>query len=142
MIPSEDEKLVGEDRRPTSRWYEWLLDNDAWAPYTVSVSAGSGTFTTVTAVGRYKKRGRQVFINLRITITTVGTASGTVNASLPVVAGPIVQCLSGKETANNVSVHGEIAAGGSTLLILKYDGTTVAASSRVVVVTGVYEAAK
>lgn len=142
ITPSAEEQLVGENRRPTTRWYEWLLDNDAWMPYVVSVSSGTGTFTTVSAVGRYKKRGRQIFINIVVTITTVGTAASYVRASLPVISGPVAQCISGKETATDFSVNGEIAAGASNIDIFKYDGTTIAASSRVVVLTGVYEAAK
>lgn len=58
----------------------------AWTSYTPTVTASSGTFTTVSATGKYKKIGRVVHYNIKITITTVGTAAGVVYATLPFTA--------------------------------------------------------
>lgn len=59
----------------------------AWSTYTPTITAQSGTFTSITSItGRYKQIGKTVHVNLSFTITTVGTASGYVIASLPVAA--------------------------------------------------------
>jgi hypothetical protein len=60
------------------------LDNNAWSTYTPTVTAGSGTPTTVTATGRYKQIGKTVIVEMDITITAIGTAAGSLLATLPV----------------------------------------------------------
>lgn len=62
------------------------IDNLAWTTYTPTVTAQTGTPTTTTATGRYKQIGKTLFLNVLVTITTVGTATGAVNASLPFTA--------------------------------------------------------
>lgn len=60
--------------------------NDAWTAYTPTVSASSGTATSAAATGRYKQIGKTVHVQAIVTVTTVGTAAGDVNATLPVSA--------------------------------------------------------
>jgi len=63
----------------------------AWTSYTPSLSPDGGTLGSANATGRYKKIGKTVFIQLNIHITTVGTATGFLNATLPFnTAGPCV----------------------------------------------------
>jgi hypothetical protein len=52
------------------------LDDYEEGTFTPAVSAASGSYTTVTATGKYVKVGRLVTIRMRVTITTNGTASG------------------------------------------------------------------
>ena len=54
-----------------------------WVPYTPTITAGAGTFTTVSAVGSYMIMGRITFINVVVTVTAVGTASGQILVSYP-----------------------------------------------------------
>lgn len=49
-------------------WYE----EGTWTP---TVTAASGTITTVTAAGNYTRIGRQVTVNINIVITTNGTGA-------------------------------------------------------------------
>lgn len=141
-LPNNDEPIIDGKALATTRWYEFFADKDAYTPYTPTITAGSGTFTTVSATGRYKKRGRTVWIEITVTITTVGTAAGAVIATLPVIAGNGAYVLAGRETAAvNTALTGLIAAAGSTVSILEYDGTTIAASSRTLVISGSYESA-
>ena len=49
-------------------WYE----EGTWTP---TVTAASGTITTVTAAGNYTRVGRQVTVNMNIVITTNGTGA-------------------------------------------------------------------
>ena len=58
-------------------------DNAAWTSWTPTITANSGTFTTVSSFGTYKRIGKVCFVRQTITITTNGTAAGTVNSTLP-----------------------------------------------------------
>ena len=55
-----------------------------YTTFTPTVTAGSGTFTTVSATSRYMLVGKMCHWYGRVTITTVGTASGGVVLTLPV----------------------------------------------------------
>lgn len=115
----------------------------SWATYTPTVTANSGTFTSVSATGRYKQIGKTVFVQIKVVDTTNGTAAGFVIATLPVA--PVLNssfALSGFEGVSGFSVAGNIStAGGGVVNIFKYDGTFPLASADSVWVSGVYEAA-
>jgi hypothetical protein len=68
-----------------SAW-DILSDMGAWTTWTPTITAGSGTFTTVSGTGRYNQMGKTVNGNYTITITTNGTAAGDVRFTLPVTA--------------------------------------------------------
>lgn len=113
----------------------------AWAAYTPAVTAGSGTFTTVSATGRYKQLGKTVFVQIKVIDTTNGSAAGFVIAALPVV--PVLNnsfalCgfyQSGVMVAGNIST-----AGGGVANIFKYDGTfPMSGGGDTLWVSGVYE---
>lgn len=140
-IPVPEEPLVLPNGRVTDRWYPFLQDRDAYKPYTPTVTASSGTFTAVSAAGHHKKKGRTVFFNVVVTITTVGTASGSVLVPLPFTSAAHAQVLSGREIQGGNAINGYIAASDTTLQILRYDASTAAASSRTLVISGSYESA-
>lgn len=52
-----------------------ITDQGAWAPYTPTLTASSGTITSGSATGRYLTVCKTTFISLDITITTAGTAA-------------------------------------------------------------------
>jgi hypothetical protein len=58
----------------------------AWTAYTPTVTASSGTPTTVSASGKYMRIGKTVTVSVTITITNKGTASGVFYYSLPFAA--------------------------------------------------------
>lgn len=66
--------------------------------FTPTITAGSGTFTTVSAVGSFMVAGRTFFADIVITITTNGTAAVSVYATLP-VTGVNSQVGAGRENA-------------------------------------------
>ncbi len=112
----------------------------AWTTYTPTVTANVGTFTTVSATGRYKTIGKTVFIELDITITTNGTAAGYVQATLPVSQASFDYFLVGRE----YNVTGFILFGivsGNSMLIGNYDNTYPGGTGRRLKLSGVYEAA-
>lgn len=58
-------------------------ENSAWTAYTPTVTSGTGTFTSVTAGGAWKRIGTVIFVRASITITTNGTAGGDIKITLP-----------------------------------------------------------
>lgn len=59
----------------------------AWTSYTPTVTAASGTFTSVSATAQWTRVGRMIHVNAAIVITTNGTAAGSVRFTLPVLSG-------------------------------------------------------
>lgn len=114
----------------------------AWAAHTPTVTSVSGTITTVSATGKYTQIGKNVVVDMAITITTNGTGAGAVLATLPVVGASATRIL-GFGRANVVSGKQLHARGNSTsqVGIYNYDGTYPGANTEVLLVTMVYEAA-
>ena len=116
----------------------------AWTSYTPTITAGSGTFTTVSAAGFYKIIGKTVLLRTAITITTVGTASGSLIMTFPggvTTAATVGQFLGGTDAVNLKSVGGQSAAGSTTSSIRFYDGTSCIAAGAVMLMTGTIEMA-
>jgi hypothetical protein len=117
------------------------VDTSGWSSYTPSISAASGTFTSVSASGKYKQIGKTTFVHMAITITTNGTAAGHIIASTPsscnLTHGGVfygrADVVSGK------MLQGIIGAGLSAVNITNYDNTYPGASGETIVVQGTYE---
>ncbi len=115
------------------------LDNTAFTSYTPAITAGSGTFTTVSGAGRYKQIGKIVFVIITITITTNGSAATDVISTLPVAPTGIINFC-----GRAVSVSGKMLQGtalSASVAILNYDGSYPGASGETLNVSGFYEAA-
>ena len=65
------------------------VDQTAWTTYTPSVTAGAGTFGSVSATGRYKQIGKTVFVSIDVTITTNGTANNYFIVTAPTASANI-----------------------------------------------------
>lgn len=114
----------------------------AWTAYTPTVTAGSGSFTTVSATGRYKQIGKTVFASISVSITDLGTAGFSVNATLPVTAISRGFVAGGRENAvAAVILTGYIDGTQTKVAIQKYDGTFVGGNGYVLQVAIAYEAA-
>lgn len=116
-----------------------LLNDYEEGTFTPTVTASSGTFTTVSATGAYTKIGRVVNFSIEITITTVGTASGAVIATLPFTPA-VANCASmGRErNVTGYSLQGTISSGSANMTIQKYDNSSIITSSAILVMTGAY----
>lgn len=111
----------------------------AWTAYTPTLSAGAGTFTSATVSARYKTLGKTVFYEVQIVITTNGTASSFIQATLAI--NPVT---ASAYTASGFRSDGALVAGNfaaSTINIFKYDGTYPGADGRTITVSGIYESA-
>ncbi len=116
----------------------------AWTAYTPTITAGTGTFTSVSATGRYLAVGKVIFFQIAITITTNNTAATYVLATLPATAVTgIVSPVAGRENALTAKMLQGVIGGVSTttVAIQNYDGTYPGANGAILDISGCYEAA-
>ena len=58
----------------------------AWTAYTPTVTAGTGSLTTVSATGYYYATGKLCIVRAHINLTNNGTGSGVLNCTMPFTA--------------------------------------------------------
>lgn len=112
-----------------------------WTVYTPTVTAQTGTFTTVSATGRFKQIGKSVQFRVTVTITTNGTAADSVRVTLPSTA----------QAANATFGVGRESSTGTLLQwfnvsttlaqITSNTGVYAGGNGRTLDISGVYEAA-
>jgi hypothetical protein len=113
----------------------------AWTTWTPTATPQTGAFTTVATSGAYLAIGKLVHFSLTVSITTAGTASGTISVSLPIgtakrSAAVFVQDFGATGTVG----FGRIQPNASAIVsILKYDNSTYIGSGNSLVMTGIYE---
>jgi len=104
-----------------------VWNNAAWTSYTPTVTATGGTFTTVSASGKWTRVGKLCVTQFRVTITNNGTASGQVLVTAPFTSSNSFAtnfCGAGRETAAvGFTTTPRIANNDSTFYITKVDGT-------------------
>jgi hypothetical protein len=116
--------------------------NESWTSYTPSVAAVSGTITTLgTVSGRYQKIGKQLFIEMAIAITTNGTASVAVTASLPSgLTSASDQVLVGRENSvTGNQLQGVVLSASNSVSITRYDNAYPGGNGYRLLLTGVIE---
>lgn len=114
-----------------------------WTAWTPTVSASSGSFSSLTAVARYARHGKTVVWFAKFTINTVGTASVYLQFTLPVnaVTQPIALG-SGRVLAGSVSNSVQVfALTAGVARVSKYDDSTVIGTGNVIDLFGTYESA-
>jgi len=120
------------------------LDNNAWSTWVPTVSAQSGTFTTLgTVTARYKQLGKTIFFYISIPITTNGTAAGYVQATLPSAAANTAnQSAVGRENSlTGKSLGARIVVNTANLQFTFYDATYPGADGANIAGSGQYEIA-
>ena len=100
-----------------------------WKNFSTSIAPQGGAFTAGIDVARYRQDGKTVYVHVDATISSGGTASGYIAIPMP-VASRRDSAGSGWSTSGNALQARVI---GSELRLLKYDGTTAAVASSVVV---------
>jgi hypothetical protein len=117
------------------------LNNVAWTAYTPVITAEAGTITTSSASGRYSTIGKSVFFSMVITITTSGTGTGNLMATLPINTKDTLgtQMSAGIEaTVTGSLVHGLIAS--NSINIRDYINNGIISNGATVYISGTYEA--
>lgn len=74
---------------------------DTWTAYTPTITSGTGTFTSVSAVGAWQRIGTTINVRVAITITTNGTAATDVRFSLPATSAGNVTGVGGGGAGRN-----------------------------------------
>ena len=118
-----------------------IFDPD-WISYTPAITAASGTITAYTVnSAQYRRRGKEIALQFDVTITTPGTAAGTLLVGLPFLATTGGGAVAGRETINTGYLVGG-QANGANMTVVTYNNTFPAstAGSRVVC-SGIYQAA-
>lgn len=113
----------------------------AWATYTPTLAAGTGTFTSASASGRWLQIGKILFIQVGVTITTNGSAANTVTLTLPnslTAAGSYA--IVGRElVVAGKQLQGFTAGSSGTLTIVNYDNSYPGSSGAILAASGVVE---
>ena len=128
---------------PTKDFFNWLKKisdfGAAWVSYTPTVTAQTGAIAAATASMRFREIGRTVMIQVQVTITNAGTATGVLFVTLPKAALG-TQMIMGRENAiNGGALSGVI--NGSTLSVLYYNNTSPIATGAQLNLGGSYEEA-
>lgn len=108
-------------------------EEGTWSP---SVTALSGTFTSVSATGSYTKIGRTVFFGATITITTNGTAATAIQITLPFTPSRAGTYYGREMVATGKTQAGQITSGSATSQFLNYDNTYPGGSGYVLELAG------
>jgi hypothetical protein len=129
----------------SSLGYQVAADEAAWSTYTPAVSSGSGSLTSASAIGRYKKIGRTVFFKVQVAIVTNGTSQVSVNFTLPVAPfGSSAErwVFAGREDAVTGAILQAKTVGGSSLVqVFRADNSYPGGDGRLLVIQGTYEIA-
>lgn len=106
--------------------------------YTPTVTAQTGALGAYTATMRWSKLGKIVTFTAYVTITTNGTAAGSLNIALPFTTRLAVAVM-GKELASGKSLAGYINSNSSVEGVTFYDGTYPGANGATLILSGTCE---
>jgi hypothetical protein len=120
-----------------------LWENAAWVAYTPTVTAQSGSFTTTSASGYYKRVGKICQVKAFVTITTVGTGTGP-TFSLPFTAK--ASQLAAVGSVRETSITGNIGVcivqqSASAATLNRYDNNLYAGNGFTFAISLTYEVA-
>ena len=104
------------------------LDDYEEGTFTPTITAGTGTLTTVSATGAYTKVGRLVTAVFDIIITNNGTGAAYIAATLPFTGTSDIYYGTGRETvAVGFALTGSVS--GSTVILVKTSDDTYPAAN-------------
>lgn len=146
-IPVETPFDDPETKLPSKTWVRWLARllqrPEPFTVYTPVITAAAGTFTSVSATGRYRRIGKLIFVQMAVTITTNGTAATYVIATLPLTSlnsTGVVHVLTGKASAVSGKVlAGLVPANSASAIITAADNTYPGSNGETLILSGFYE---
>lgn len=158
MADQKISELTALTALPATNDYFVILDTDAsatkklaanyiyhdWATHTATVTASSGTFTTVSASNYYfTLHGKTRILQGLVYITTKGTADGTIYVTIPSGAAAAFfggsWPVSGRGSAGGINALLNVTE--SRIEILKYDNTTAIADGTSISYSVIYKLA-
>lgn len=121
-----------------------LWNNAAWTTYTPTVTATTGTFTAVSATGRYTRVGKLAVVQFTVTITTNGTAAGQVVVTAPfgaLASSTYMGVVRESNATGNLGFIAISSGGGSSFYCANYDNSYMGGTGRLISGTISYEVA-
>lgn len=121
-------------------------NSGAWTSFTPTITASSGTFTTVSGQGKYQRIGKTCIYQFGVSTTTNGTAAQSVRVTLPFAAQNTGPALYAQGVVRDYFVTGLggfafLDPSNAYLSYAKYDGTYLGGSGYFVGGSIVYEVA-
>ena len=115
------------------------FEQSDWVQFTPTITSGSGSFTSVSGVGNYLKRGKIIYFTVNVSCTTIGTAGTSVLVSLPYSEYMgILWAGSGGNTSTGKMVKYVITENGSNAVVKYYDNSFPIGSGESLTITGFY----
>jgi hypothetical protein len=103
------------------------LTSTAWTPLTITVVPGAGAITAQTSDSSYLRMGKTMFLNMKVTISNIGTASGsTTLAGFPAALKRDVVGYLRENAVNGLGYSWLCSANGTSGYVQKYDNTNPA----------------
>lgn len=117
------------------------IRSPAWRNFTPTVTASSGTITTLgTLACKYKLEGTTLSFDLEVPITTNGTGAGVLQVTMPLPAKRLGSAGSGRGASANM-LQATINSAVARLDIVTYNNLYPAADGATIRVSGQYEVA-
>lgn len=114
----------------------------AWTTYTPTVTATTGSYTTITVNGGYQRIGKTCVLRAYIQVDSVGTAAGSMIVTLPFQAAAFRQSGTGADLAvSGYAASVLVEPSATTAIVRKYDFTTFWSTNTGVAIQITYEVA-
>ena len=110
-----------------------------WTSWTPTFGSASGSLTSVTGYGRYKQNGKTVHFIAVASITTNGTAAGSITISLPFASYNYAVVVGRENASTGKMLQGLLSAGQALVSITNYDNTYPGGNGYQLIVSGTYE---
>ena len=110
----------------------------AWTDYTPTITAGTGTFTAVSASGKYARVGNIMHVNVAVIITTNGTAAGYIIVPLPAATAATALGCGRENTVTGNMLQVIVVAGTSVARAFTYNNTYPGGDGRTLYMTVAY----
>jgi hypothetical protein len=118
-----------------------LWNNAAWTSFTPVVTSGSGSITTYTATSAYTRVGKLCVMRFSVTVTTAGTAAGSMYLTIPFNAVAASSSMGVARETVAVGTMSSVTVTTARLEINQYNNTTPFGSGYTIVGTVSYEVA-
>ncbi|MGM5020179.1 glycosyl hydrolase family 28-related protein [Tardiphaga sp. 367_B4_N1_1] len=111
-----------------------------WTAFSTAVSASSGTITSSSGSGRWRRLGKTIAFQVTLTVTTNGTGAGALGFQLPVAAASRAIFVGRERATSGWMVQAMADGSGATnVFAYKYDGSYPAVSGSVIEMSGTFE---
>jgi hypothetical protein len=115
----------------------------AWTAFTATVVPGAGAITTQSSASSFMQIGKLVHVRIAVTISAIGTASGTMTVNLP--GGTTLaaqQSIPGRESGISGQILTGTGASGASSLAVFINATAnpTYTNGMIVALSGIYEA--